>query len=655
MNLRRTFLLSLVSGTLALPLAVRQIAGGAPQNPPPPPGQAAVALPPGERFTALVLLGCKDAAERDWSGEIAIADGQITGLDGWKFFGTDEVTSRAAWSYRSGRERPPAAVVGEVLHWVPYPPGQLEPGGLLVSGRASQGAMLVLGTRQGSFGFRLSELDWGTVLERLDGAVRIVRLPSATPLSAEPRENDFPDIAAAPDGGVWSVWTSFSGGRDELHLAQWRDGFWHAPMPVPGTSGDVWRPRVGVEADGTVWVLWSQQAGGNWDLHAAALRGEAWLPPQRLTTDPGVDFNVRVARGPEGRLRAVWQGVRGGISHIWSIERDPRGDGWSPAVAITEGAGNDWNPAIAVDGAGRAHVVWDTYRNGNYDVYRRTVLAGGRMEPEVAVASSARYEAYPSIAVDASDRIWLAWEEGPVHWGKDRGYTLPSFGAGAAVGENAVIRVAVLDRSGSIQAPAEPPAMALPERERRFLRYPELAVDRTGRPWLAFRHMNQAGVGPGIAGRYYWAAYASSYQDGRWRPAMLLPDSAGRISSFPALAASADAMWIAWNGDGRKYAAITRPGANQVFAAAVKLPALGAAGQPKLVAAGAPDTAVPASVHPSESADVRLLRDYRAEVAGQTYRIVRGDLHRHTELSQDLGGSTDGSLLDFYRYMIDGA
>ncbi len=34
-------------------------------------------------------------------------------------------------------------------------------------------------------------------------------------------------------------------------------------------------------------------------------------------------------------------------------------------------------------------------------------------------------------------------------------------------------------------------------------------------------------------------------------------------------------------------------------------------------------------------------------------RIVRGDFHRHTELSWDGGGGLDGSVADFYRYMID--
>ena len=35
--------------------------------------------------------------------------------------------------------------------------------------------------------------------------------------------------------------------------------------------------------------------------------------------------------------------------------------------------------------------------------------------------------------------------------------------------------------------------------------------------------------------------------------------------------------------------------------------------------------------------------------------IVRGDFHRHTELSWDGGGTNDGNLQDFYRYMIDAA
>ena len=44
----------------------------------------------------------------------------------------------------------------------------------------------------------------------------------------------------------------------------------------------------------------------------------------------------------------------------------------------------------------------------------------------VAVAATARYEAYPSIAYDPAGRLWVAYEEGAERWGKDYGaYSSP--------------------------------------------------------------------------------------------------------------------------------------------------------------------------------------------------------------------------------------
>ena len=65
-------------------------------------------------------------------------------------------------------------------------------------------------------------------------------------------------------------------------------------------------------------------------------------------------------------------------------------------------------------------VAWDSYRNQNYDVYLRTARRGA-WGPETAVAASARYEAYPSIAYDGGGRLWVAYEEGGKGWGKDFG------------------------------------------------------------------------------------------------------------------------------------------------------------------------------------------------------------------------------------------
>jgi len=60
-----------------------------------------------------------------------------------------------------------------------------------------------------------------------------------------------------------------------------------------------------------------------------------------------------------------------------------------------------------------------------------------------------------------------------------------------------------------------------------------------------------------------------------------------------------------------------------------------------------------AVVHPEESEDLRRIGAYRIEVNGKTYRPLRGEFHRHTEISAD--GGADGSLEDMWRYAIDAA
>src|SRR5262249_3332072 len=58
-------------------------------------------------------------------------------------------------------------------------------------------------------------------------------------------------------------------------------------------------------------------------------------------------------------------------------------------------------------------------------------------------------------------------------------------------------------------------------------------------------------------------------------------------------------------------------------------------------------------VHPHEVADIARVRGHRIAPGGRSYRILRGDLHRHTDNSHD--GAGDGSLTDLYRYALDAA
>src|SRR5262249_44873491 len=52
----------------------------------------------------------------------------------------------------------------------------------------------------------------------------------------------------------------------------------------------------------------------------------------------------------------------------------------------------------------------------------------------------------------------------------------------------------------------------------------------------------------------------------------------------------------------------------------------------------------------TEQATVARLRGYRLRTASGWLRLLRGEFHRHSEISMD--GGNDGSIIDQYRYML---
>src|SRR5580704_8491972 len=257
---------------------------------------------------------------------------------------------------------------------------------------------------------------------------------SATAVGHQFRQDDWPSIAAAPDGSLWIAWLSFVGDRDDVVIRHYSGGKWGNLQWAPGTSGDSFLPQVAVDSSNRVWVVWSQQANSNWDLYARSFdpAKQEWSALERLTKDPLPDINPRMASNGKGQFAVVWQGFRGKNSNIFLKTFD--GSKWSNEVRVTNRPANDWEPAVAIDGKGTAWVAYDSYKNGNYDVFVTPVREGKLEGAEMPVAATPRFEARPTVAVDTSDRVWVAWEAGMPNWGKDNGYEIRSIQPGVPLG-----------------------------------------------------------------------------------------------------------------------------------------------------------------------------------------------------------------------------
>ncbi len=604
--------------------------------------------PEQDLWQVLILLGVGARQPVSWNGNLSLQGGEVLDIEGYRFEPPDRVLPQGGWTLQTQRVRilegSPLAGRGR-----PATRQAVLPKGLLVRGKGTSGTRVVVSTEQGKFSFAPMAMEFGVWKEQLDGRATVARIPPVTDLSGtELRQHDSPAIAAAEDGTLWTTWYSYHDRREELNLRRYQDGKWTRLIPVGRAAEDLWRPQIATDSGGRPWLIWSQQLAdggrGNWDIYAMAWEDNEWGELHRLTDNPLPDIEPHIARGSDGAIYVVWQALEGRYSQVKL--KYLQGGRWSETLSVTNSAANNWEPSVAA-GGGAVWIAWDRY-NGNYDIHlRRFSLADG-LGAERQVTTNERFEAHTSVAVDDMGRPWVAWETSGVNWGKDLGAALGDSAPGTPLGETRRIEVVCLDnnvwKSPAAFEPNGPLALGATGESR-----PLLHFDPDGNLWMSFkRRYSRMAYRPSI----YWEYAISRLAVDQWSDPIVLPDSWARKSTRMGLASANGRMWMFWPYENRNWAFASRPLLNRVIAGSITLP--GPGGKPRLsLYRPVPSSAL--EVHPNEREDVRAIRNYRIELGGETLRIARGDLHRHTELSQDVGGMDDGTLPEFYRYMIDAA
>ena len=606
---------------------------------------------PEERLWAVaVMFGVGQNGEAAWDGAVAVRDGEIFDVSGYRFEPPDRILPAGGWRLTV---RPETMETGVINNYEGGSATQqlVMPKGVLLRGAGSPATVITVETPRGSFDFRPMQLEAGAWTSALGGAVRIQLTPAPTDLSgSEMRQHDFPSIAAGPDGALTAVWMSYHDRREELNMRQrLSDGRWTRLIPAPRSEEDLWRPHVANDAEGAPWLIWSHRPAsdgpGNWDIYAMPWEGSSWGERVRLSQSHLPDIEPAIARAADGTIYVVWQALSGRWSQIRL--RYLRGGRWSEELAVTATASNNWEPAVSVGPDGAAWIAWDRYES-SYDVRLRRFAPGAGFGPEIDVISTPRFEAHVSVAVDASNRPWVAWETDAVNWGKDYGFFLGERSAGAPLAGVRETEIAVLD--GGIWKTAAPLQFSDPlEPGTSAHSRPLLWFDPDGNLWLAFkRRYARRAFSAGV----HWEYFLTRLEGETWSDPVLLPMSGNRKSTRMSLTADDERVWAFWPHDNRDWSFGSRPHNARVAVGSLPRPGRGA---PPALRPFTPPAVSAKAVHAAEADDVRAIRNHRVEVHGETMRILRGDLHRHTELSPDQGGMPDGSLPEFYRYMIDAA
>jgi hypothetical protein len=638
----------------------------------------------------LIEMGLKDTEPRDWSGRAIVQGAKVVHREGYRFRDTDKLIDPDGWQASSHRpirlpKGNPAlartegiATVGVVLHLA-----NLQPEATL--------AVHLKDQKVPPKPIPLKDLLTGIPHQTEDGVV-CRRITTATPIAVGKTEDDFPAAAYGPDGTLWVAYISYHIKEDsrrieapqlkeqpanfkayhtpefgdQLFVQYYRNGRWSKPAAVTGANEDLVRCAVAVDKDNNTWVAYSANRNGNYDIYARRMdlnTPEATShptprmdPEMRLTDNPGPDLGPVMCTDHEGDVRLTcqcWSTDNDGFTVYYPPAYHSKGK-WSKLGARLNI--HCWHPALA-SGPATLALVHDKYQGGDYDISAAYSKPGGAVTIGGVIASS-RFEARPSVCYDAKGRLWIAYEEGPVKWGKD--YGAFDDDDGNPLYNDRSVRVVCLDNGKLMRPAAELPTSKVEtpkmpyggqagprfERAERYA-YPKLGLDGKGRLWLTYRVKfgTRYSSHPGS----YWLTFARRLDGDRWTEPIEVHHSCGLLDHRPVLLPHAGGgLVIIHNTDGRYTTPETID--NQIYLSYIDLP--GEPVEPKLVPHD-PGKKDPKLVKQAEEerAAVQRIRTYRVTAGGKTYQLLRGEFHRHTEMSWD--GGPDGSLEDMFRYAID--
>ncbi|HEV3205179.1 MAG TPA: CehA/McbA family metallohydrolase [Gemmataceae bacterium] len=609
-----------------------------------------------------VTLGLNDKEPSNWNGQVTVTGGEVVTLSGWRFENKDAVEGTTVWkcqtrNYIAPENRYPIIPAAGL----PKTPvvQQPWPNGVTITVRGDT-PTVTIALRNGNIQFRAPDLLLGEPKTFLDGSIRVDRLPAISVVrppsssNTDAVQDDYPAFwIRYKTGKHYLAWQAYQKGKDRILLVE-RDGphgRWSQPLDVAGL-GDHFRVALANTHDDTIWVVWCSQRNNNWDLFGRPYKDGQLAPEVKLTNGEGPNIWHTMTTDTHGRAWLVWQGFRKGQGRIFARCAD--GDGWHEPVQVSTSKANDWNPAVTADPSeDRVWIGWDTYENGNYNIRVRSIAGGPKPLPGEILKpeETPLFNAHVNLACDKAGRLWAAWDESGPQWGKDTGHLFPESPA-TRLYQSRRIRVKVLVK-GQWLEPVDEFDKVLPSDMKEFNELPQLQVDSDGRMWMAFRHRtvrNPRADGWAAQGR--WDVYATAFLGDRWLAPFVLEQSGGRNDMRVTSQRDRDGQaYFAYATDNRAWMPPAMPPRNS----SVAVSRLGGAGKPVEAkwAQRRSENPPVALVHPREKEQVARIRDYKVESGGKTYRIYRGDLHRHTDISQD--GIGDGSLMDLHRYALDAA
>lgn len=208
---------------------------------------------------------------------------------------------------------------------------------------------------------------------------------------------------------VYAVWVYNHNAQGIIYYKRSTDGgiSWSPITDAQIGSLSLYYPSTAV-SNSVLHISTSNLVPGRIFYSRSQIGGIGWNSTVALSTIPSVSFFSSIAAS-DALINIVWQDIRDN-SEIYYMRSADNGVSWGTETRLTNNSGNSNYPSAASSGS-FVHIAWQDNRDGNYEVYyKRSINGGLSWEADTRLTNNSDSSYYPSIYSSGSN-VHVVWQD----------------------------------------------------------------------------------------------------------------------------------------------------------------------------------------------------------------------------------------------------
>lgn len=190
---------------------------------------------------------------------------------------------------------------------------------------------------------------------------------------------------------------------------------WIETEPVTKSAGQYEAPSATCAFGGKPVVAWTEKKEEDWIINVAMMTADGMSDPYTFPVKSGRSINPVLISPDKNRNWIAWENFHNGKFTIY-ISKYKNGI-WSEAIIIDKGKNSCFNPGIAESKNGDLYIAYGL-TDGFHQNIEMTIICGKtlRIKEVIPVATGGGHKdrvninAMPALAFDAKDNLWISYE-----------------------------------------------------------------------------------------------------------------------------------------------------------------------------------------------------------------------------------------------------